>query len=142
MNPTEQPAAAASPESAKPPLPPVPIHERLGIEIQLATADEVIGTIPVAGNEQPFGALHGGASAVLAESLASIGSALHVGRGGSVVGIEINASHHKAARSGVVTGRATPLRLGTRVATWQVELRDDDGDLTCTSRVTCLLGRP
>ncbi len=117
----------------------MPIHERLGIEIQAATADEVIGTIPVAGNEQPFGALHGGASAVLAESLASIGSALHVGRGGSVVGIEINASHHKAARSGVVTGRATPLRLGRRVATWQVELRDDEDALTCTARVTCLL---
>jgi 1,4-dihydroxy-2-naphthoyl-CoA hydrolase len=140
MNSTEPPTAPESPESSGPPLPPVPIHERLGIEIQAATADEVIGTIPVAGNEQPFGALHGGASAVLAESLASIGSALHVGRGGSVVGIEINASHHKAARSGVVTGRATPLRLGRRVATWQVELRDDEGALICTARVTCLLG--
>ena len=122
-------------------LPQAPIHGRLGIEIQSASVDEVIGTIPVSGNEQPFGSLHGGASAVLAESLASIGSALHGGPDQPVAGIEINASHHRAARSGVVTGRATPLHLGRRVATWQVELRDDEGRLTCTARVTCLIGR-
>ena len=122
-------------------LPAVPIHERLGIEIQAASIEEVIGTIPVAGNEQPFGVLHGGASAVLAESLASIGSALHAGLEQPVAGIEINASHHRAAKSGIVTGRATPLHLGRRVATWSVELRDDAGRLTCTARVTCLIGR-
>ena len=122
-------------------LPPVPIHDRLGIVVQHADADEVVGTIPVSGNEQPFGALHGGASAVLAESLASIGTALHAGPGQPVAGIEINASHHRAATFGTVTGKATPLRLGRRVATWQVELRDDDGNLTCTARVTCLIGK-
>lgn len=120
-------------------LPPVPIHERLGIDITSATTDEVVGTLPVAGNEQPFGALHGGASVVLAESLASIGSALHAGADHGVVGIEVNATHHRAARSGLVTGRAVPQHLGRRVATWQVELRDDAGKLTCTARVTCLL---
>jgi uncharacterized protein (TIGR00369 family) len=123
------------------PLPAVPIHDRLGIEIQTATVDEVVGTLPVAGNEQPFGILHGGASAVLAESLASIGSALHAGPDQPIAGIEINASHHRAAKSGIVTGRATPLHLGRRVATWNVELRDDAGQLTCTARVTCLIGR-
>jgi uncharacterized protein (TIGR00369 family) len=122
-------------------LPAVPIHDRLGIEIQSASVDEVIGTIPVAGNEQPFGVLHGGASTVLAESLASIGSALYAGPDQPVAGIEINASHHRAAKSGVVTGRATPLHLGRRVATWSVELRDDGDRLTCTARVTCLIGR-
>lgn len=122
-------------------LPPVPIHERLGIEILSASTTEVVGTIPVSGNEQPFGALHGGASAVLAESLASIGSALHGGPDQPVAGIEINASHHRAATNGVVTGRATPLHLGRRIATWNVELRDDEGHLTCTARVTCLVGR-
>jgi uncharacterized protein (TIGR00369 family) len=120
-------------------LPPVPIHQRLGIEITAATADEVVGTMPVAGNEQPFGALHGGASVVLAESLASIGSALHAGRDHTVAGIEVNASHHRAATSGLVTGRAAPLRLGRRIATWQVEIRDETEQLTCTARVTCLL---
>lgn len=122
-------------------LPAVPIHDRLGIEIQTATVEEVIGTIPVAGNEQPFGVLHGGASAVLAESLASIGSALHAGPDQPIAGIEISASHHRAAKSGLVTGRAIPLHLGRRVATWSVELRDDSSRLTCTARVTCLIGR-
>jgi uncharacterized protein (TIGR00369 family) len=120
-------------------LPPIPIHERLRIEVLSASEAEVVGTIPVDGNQQPFGALHGGASVVLAESLASIGSALH-GGDQPVVGIEVNASHHRAARSGLVTGRATPLRLGRRVATWQVELRDETSELVCTARVTCLIG--
>ena len=122
-------------------LPPVPIHDRLGIEVVSASVDEVVGTIPVAGNEQPFGALHGGASAVLAESLASIGSALHGGPDQPVAGIEISATHHRAARSGLVTGRATPPHLGRRVATWNVSMHDEEGRLTCTARVTCLIGR-
>jgi uncharacterized protein (TIGR00369 family) len=130
-----------SPEAIPPEALHVPIHDRLGIVILTASTDEVVGTIPVAGNEQPFGALHGGASGVLAESLASIGSALHGGPDQPVAGIELNASHHKAARQGTVTGRATPLHLGRRVATWQVELRDEEGELTCTARVTCLIGR-
>ena len=109
-----------------------------------ASTDLVVGSLPVAGNEQPFGALHGGASVVLAESLASIGSGLHAaalssGAGHGVVGIEVNATHHRAATSGTVTGRATPQHLGRRVATWQVELRDESGRLTCTARVTCLI---
>ena len=120
-------------------LPHVPIHDRLGITITAASTDEVVGTLPVAGNEQPFGSLHGGASVVLAESLASIGSALHAGRGRGVVGIEVSATHHRPATSGTVTGRATPQHLGRRVATWQVELRDDSGRLTCSARVTCLI---
>ena len=120
-------------------LPPVPIHERLGIEITSARPDEVRGTIPVAGNEQPFGALHGGASVVLAESLASIGSALHAGPELSIVGIEVSASHHRSARSGLIAGCAVPQHLGRRLATWLVELRDEEGSLTCTARVTCLI---
>ena len=120
-------------------LPKVPIHDRLGIEILAATVDEVRGTIPVSGNEQPFGSLHGGASVVLAESLASIGSALHAGPDRGVVGIEVSASHHRAARGGLVTGRAVPQHLGRRLATWHVELRDQDDALTCTARVTCML---
>jgi len=122
-----------------PSLPQAPIHVRLGIEVTAASTDEVVGTLPVTGNEQPFGALHGGASVVLAESLASIGSVLHAGKDHLVAGIEVNATHHCAATSGVVTGRAVPLKLGRQVASWEVIMTDDQGRRTCTARVTCLI---
>ena len=120
-------------------LPPAPIHDRLGIEIVTASAEKVVGTMPVEGNTQPFGALHGGASVVLAESLGSIGSAIHAGTGAAVAGIEINASHHRPAMSGLVTGTAIPLRVGKTLATWQVEIVDGDGTLICTARITCAI---
>ena len=120
-------------------LPPAPIHERMGIEIVMASAEKVVGTMPVEGNTQPFGALHGGASVVLAESLGSIGSAIHAGPDAAVAGIEINASHHRPAMSGMVTGTATPLRLGKTLATWQVEIIDDERKLVCTARITCAI---
>lgn len=120
-------------------LPTAPIHERLGIEIVMASAEKVVGTMPVEGNTQPYGALHGGASVVLAESVGSIGSAIHAGAGASVAGIEINASHHRPAMSGTVTGTALPLRLGKTLATWQVEIVDDGGALICTARITCAI---
>ena len=120
-------------------LPPAPIHERLGIEILSASTEKVVGTMPVEGNQQPFGLLHGGASVVLAESLGSIGSAIHAGPGATAAGIEINASHHRAATSGTVTGTATPLRLGRTLATWQIQIVDDEGQLICTARITCAI---
>ena len=120
-------------------LPAAPIHERLGIEILVASADKVVGTMPVEGNQQPFGALHGGASVVLAESLGSIGSVIHAGAGASAVGIEVNASHHRPAASGLVTGTATPLRLGRTLATWHVQIVDEAGELLCTARLTCAI---
>ena len=95
--------------------------------------------MPVAGNEQPFGTLHGGASVVLAESLASIGTALVAGPNRGVVGIEVSASHHRAARSGSVRGRAVPQHAGRRLCTWLVEIMDDEGTLTCSARVTCFI---
>lgn len=125
--------------SSVPELPAAPIHERLGIVIQRATAEEVVGTMPVAGNEQPFGALHGGASVVLAESLGSIGSALHGGPSARVAGVDVNATHHRMATHGSVTAVATPLHLGTSLATWNVSITDEEGRLTCTARVTCAI---
>ena len=80
---------------------------------------------PVDGNTQPYGLLHGGASVVLAETLGSFGSALHAGQDRVAVGIDINATHHRAARSGTVTGVATPLHLGSTMATWQVVISDE-----------------
>ena len=118
---------------------PAALHQRMGIEITAATLDRVVGTMVVEGNTQPYGLLHGGASVVLAESLGSIGSALHAGRGRIAVGIEINASHHRSVTSGTVTGVATPVSIGRTLATWQVEITDEAGRRLCTARITCLL---
>jgi uncharacterized protein (TIGR00369 family) len=120
-------------------IPFAPIHDRLGITITHASAEEVLGTLPVAGNTQPFGLLHGGASALLAESLASLGASLAAGPGHDVVGIEISASHHRSVSAGVVTGRATPISHGSTLSTWQVVVTDDDGRRLSTARVTCLV---
>jgi uncharacterized protein (TIGR00369 family) len=111
----------------------------MGIVFTEAGTDRVVATMPVEGNTQPYGLLHGGASVVLAETLGSIGSALHAGADRVAVGIEINASHHRAAREGLVTGTATPLHLGSTMASWQVEITDERGRAVCTSRITCLL---
>jgi len=113
--------------------------ERMGIEITEMAADRAVGTMPVAGNTQPAGLLHGGASAVLAESLASIAATVHAGPGRAAVGIEINATHHRAMRDGVVTGVATAVHLGRSVATYEIVISDERGRRVCTSRLTCML---
>ena len=113
--------------------------ERMGIEITYATAERVEGRMPVAGNTQPYGLLHGGANGVLAETLGSIASALHAGPGRIALGIELSCSHHRSAREGSVYGVATPLALSRSLATYAIEIRDDQGRLVCTSRLTCLL---
>ena len=115
------------------------LAKTMGIEFTEASEDRVVGRMPVKGNTQPYGLLHGGASVVLAETLGSIGSALHAGQDRVAVGIDINATHHRAARSGTVTGTATPLHLGSTMASWQVEISDERGRALCTSRITCLL---
>jgi 1,4-dihydroxy-2-naphthoyl-CoA hydrolase len=115
------------------------LAERMGLQILEISAERVVGSIPVEGNTQPYGLLHGGASLVLAETLGSFGSAVHAGPGRIAVGIEINASHHRAAVSGRVTGVARPISLGRTLATWEVEVTDDEGRRVCTSRITCLV---
>src|SRR6266542_2781466 len=119
------------------------LPSRMGITVTDASAERVTGTMPVDGNVQPYGLLHGGASCVLAETLGSLGAALHAARahGGIAVGIEINATHHKAARRGVVTGVATPLRLGTSIASYEIVISDEAGERICTARLTCALRR-
>jgi 1,4-dihydroxy-2-naphthoyl-CoA hydrolase len=114
---------------------------RMGIEILEASPERVVGTMPVAGNTQPFGLLHGGASCVLAETLGSVGAVMH---GQTVdrpfgVGVDINATHHKGARSGLVTGVATPVHRGRTMATYEVVITDELGERVCTARITCLL---
>lgn len=118
---------------------PDPLGAKLGIKLISASRERVMATMPVEGNTQPMGLLHGGASLVLAESLGSYGAAIHAGAGKTVVGLEINATHHRSARSGLVTGIATPLSAGRTVATYEVVINDDSDRRICTARVTCLI---
>ena len=115
------------------------LADKLGIQILSATPQEVVGTMPVAGNTQPFGLLNGGASLALAETLGSIGAYLHAGDGRVAVGIEVNGSHHKAAREGIVTGTARAVTLGNTLAVYDVSVVDADGARICSARVTCLI---
>jgi 1,4-dihydroxy-2-naphthoyl-CoA hydrolase len=115
------------------------LAERMGIELLSAEPGRVVARMPVAGNTQPFGLLHGGASCVLAETVGSIGAGLHAGPDARAVGIEISASHHRSVSAGVVTAVATSLRLGRAVATYQVQITDERARLVCTARLTCLI---
>ena len=112
---------------------------KMGIEIIEATPERLVGTMPVEGNTQPLGLLHGGASVVLAETLGSVGTQLHVGPTRMVVGVDINATHHKSATSGVVTGVATAVSLGKTVCCYDIVISNDSGDRICTARITCLI---
>lgn len=121
----------------------VTLADRIGIRLTEASPLRVAGTMPVEGNVQPFGMLHGGASCVLAETLGSIGASLHAMEkaGGVAVGIEISATHHRAVRSGTVTGVATPLHLGGTIITYEVVISDEQERRVCTARLTCAVRR-
>jgi uncharacterized protein (TIGR00369 family) len=115
------------------------LNERMGIELLEISAERVVATMPVEGNTQPYGLLHGGASVVLAETLGSVGSALHAWPDKLSVGVDINATHHRAATSGTVTGVATATHLGRSMATYEIVISDQEGRRVCTSRITCAL---
>jgi uncharacterized protein (TIGR00369 family) len=110
----------------------------MGIEIVKLSLDEVIGTLPVAGNRQPFGLLHGGANAVLAESLGSTLSALHALPDRFPVGLELACTHHRSATAGLVTGVARPIHVGRSTSTTEIVITDEAGRRTCTAKLTCL----
>ena len=112
---------------------------KMGIKIIEASPDRVVATMPVEGNTQPFGVLHGGASVVLAETIGSVGSALHAGPTKFVVGIDINATHHKSATEGLVTAVATAVSLGKTLCSYDVVITNEMGERICTSRITCLI---
>ena len=118
------------------------LAERMGIELVEASARRVVGTMPVAGNTQPYGLLHGGASVVLAETLGSYAAALHAGAGRQAVGIEVSATHHRGVREGVVTGTATAVHLGSTAATYEIVVEDSSARRVCTARLTCLVIEP
>jgi 1,4-dihydroxy-2-naphthoyl-CoA hydrolase len=119
------------------------LDAKMGLEILELSAERVVGRMPVEGNTQPFGLWHGGASCVLAETLASLGSYAHGLPDRVGVGVEVNATHHRPARSGWITGTATALRLGRSVVSYEVVLTDDAAERICSARVTCqMVGRP
>ena len=115
------------------------LNEKMGIEIIEISPERVVATMPVEGNTQPYGLLHGGASVVLAETLGSIGPTLHALPDRLPVGVDINATHHRAATSGVVTGTATAIHLGRTSASYEIVLTDEAGTRVCTARITCAL---
>jgi 1,4-dihydroxy-2-naphthoyl-CoA hydrolase len=115
------------------------LNEKMGIELIEISAQRIVGTMPVEGNTQPMGLLHGGASVVLAETLGSVGSSIHAYPDAVAVGVDINATHHRAATSGTVTGVATAIHLGRSSAAYEIVITDERGKRVCTSRITCAL---
>ncbi len=102
--------------------------------------DYLVATMPVdSRTHQPAGLLHGGASVALAESLGSIASAMCISNDKMPVGIEINASHIRSIRSGLVTGRVTPIKIGKTLHLWNIEIRDEAQNLLCTSRLSVMI---
>ena len=119
------------------------ISEHLGIEMLEFGPDYLRGRMPVdARTKQPMGLLHGGASAVLAETLGSIAGKMCLDPGKECVGLEINANHIRAVRSGFVTGTARPVHIGGRTQVWNIEIVDEAGKIVCVSRLTlAIIGR-
>lgn len=115
------------------------LDAKMGIVITEASHGRLVGTMPVDGNTQIRGLLHGGASVVLAETLGSVGTSLHAGPTRNIVGVDINATHHKSATSGLVTGVATAVSLGKTLCSWEIVITNDKGERTCTARITCLI---
>ena len=112
--------------------------EQIGIEITDFGDDFICGRMPVDNRTvQPFGLLHGGASATLAETLGSIAGGLKVDRElQTVVGVEINCNHLRSAKDGWVYGKATPVKIGRKIQVWNIEIKNDDEKLVCVSRLT------
>jgi 1,4-dihydroxy-2-naphthoyl-CoA hydrolase len=115
------------------------LTKKMGIEFLELSAEKSVATMPVEGNTQVIGLLHGGAHVVLGESLGSISSAIHAGPGRYAVGIEINATHSRSVTSGVVTGTCTALVLGRTLATHEIVIRDEEGRRLSTVRMTNML---
>jgi uncharacterized protein (TIGR00369 family) len=115
------------------------LDKKMGIQLLEASPQRLVATMPVEGNTQPVGLLHGGANVVLAESLGSIGTQLHAGPDRRIVGVDINATHHKSATSGIVTAIATPVSLGKTMCCYEVVITNEKGERTCTARITCLI---
>lgn len=115
------------------------LADKMGIELIEASPERVVATMPVVGNTQPYGLLHGGASAVLAESLGSVHAAMNAGPENVVVGLDLNCTHHRGLREGIVTGEATTLAAGRTIVSTRITITDEEGRLVCSARLTCLV---
>jgi len=115
------------------------LGERMGVEWLEVGPERVVARLPVAGNTQPFGLLHGGASAILAEATGSVLANLNAGPSRYAVGIELSCTHHRSAREGFATATAVPLSLGRTLITSAISVTDDEGRLLCSSRLTCFV---
>lgn len=115
------------------------LGKKMGIEVLEASPARSVARMPVEGNTQPYGILHGGAHVVLAESLGSMSAHLHAGPGRYAVGIEVNASHSRSVTSGWVTGTCTAISLGNTITVHEVVMTDDEGRRLSTVRITNLL---
>ena len=115
------------------------LADRMGIVLKELSAEKAVATMPVSGNTQPLGVLHGGAHAVLGESLGSFAANVHAHPWGYAVGIEINATHHSSATEGVVTGTCTAVKLGRSLTCHEIKVTDEAGKLLSTIRITNFL---
>lgn len=112
------------------------LAERLGIEWLEISGEKVVARMPVEGNVQPYGILHGGATAALCETVASVGTAVRVGAEKRVTGVELNINHLRAVTTGHVTATGAALHVGRTTAVWDMRVHDDDGRLIAASRLT------
>jgi 1,4-dihydroxy-2-naphthoyl-CoA hydrolase len=115
------------------------LAEKMGIEIVELSAERAVATMPVEGNRQPVGILHGGAHVVLAESLGSMAASVHAGPDRIAMGIELNASHSRSIATGTVTGTCTAIHLGRTLTTHEIVLTDEQGRRLSTVRITNIL---
>ncbi|WP_372697767.1 hotdog fold thioesterase [Arthrobacter sp. JSM 101049] len=116
--------------------------EKLGIVFTEITVERVVATMPVQGNQQVAGILHGGASVALAETLGSFAAAMHAGPTRRPVGLDINATHHRPGISGLVTGVCTPIHLGRSTTAHEITIANEAGQRVCTARITNMLLDP
>jgi len=115
------------------------LARRMGIEVLEITPQLGRARMPVAGNTQPYGLLHGGASVLLAESIGSLAANAHAGAEQAALGLEVSATHHRAVSEGHVHAEARALHLGRRVASYDITISDDEGRRVCTARLTCMM---
>ena len=116
-----------------------PLADKMGIQLIELSAERAVATMPVEGNTQPIGLVHGGAYVVLGESLGSTAANVHAYPNAYAVGIEINATHHKSATKGLVTGTCTAIKLGKTLTSHEIKVTDESGDLLSTIRITNLI---
>lgn len=113
--------------------------DKLGLEVLELTPQRVRGRAPVAGNTQPIGLWHGGATATMMETLGSLGAVAHGHPDRFAVGVDLNVTHHRSVRQGWVHGEATAIHLGRTSTCHEIVLTDDDGQRAATGRLTCRL---